>query len=174
MSTENELSTEDQMSTTTDRRRVLSAMALGATPALLAPAGAGAQVDAGYRVVAAKLPFARFEEAVAAAIAAAGMNAVTRASASDGAKARGLTIRGDVVIGVFRNDFAVRMLAANLDAGIEAPIRLHLVEEADGASSLRYHLPSAVFGRYDGDAIKALGRELDPIIAKIVADATRG
>jgi len=162
------------MSDALDRRLIVTAFALGATPALIVAGSARAQVDAGYRRVASKLPFAKLEEAVATAIKAAGMNAVTRASASDGARARGVTIRGDVVIGVFRNDFALRMLAASVDAGIEAPIRLHLVEEADGASSVRYHLPSAVFGRYEGEAIKALGGELDPIIAKIVAEATAG
>lgn len=162
------------MSDTPHRRHILTALALGASPAVIAAGPARAQVEAGYRVVASKLPFAKLEEAVGAAIKAAGMNAVTRASASDGARARGVTIRGDIVFGVFRNDFAVRMLAANVAAGIEAPVRLHLVEEADGTSTVRYHLPSTVFGHYEGDAIKALGRELDPIFAKIVAEATAG
>lgn len=162
------------MSASPDRRLILTALALGAAPAALSPRPARAQVDAGYRVVASKLPFAKLEEAVAAAVKAAGMNAVTRASASDGARARGVTIRGDVVFGVFRNDFAVRMLAANVDAAIEAPVRLHLVEEPDGTTSIRYHLPSAVFGQYEGEAIKALGRELDPIFTKIVAEAAAG
>ena len=67
-----------------------------------------------------------------AAIAKNGMNLVNRASASDGANGQGVTHRGDAVLGVFRNDFAVRMLWASVDAGIEAPIRLHLVEEPYG------------------------------------------
>ena len=102
------------------------------------------------------------------------MNFVNRASASDGAKGRGVTIRGDAVIGVFRNDFAVRMLEASIDAGIEAPIRLHLVEEADGTTSIRYYRPSAVFARFHGDKIKAIGRELDEIFEVIVRDAGAG
>lgn len=142
--------------------------------AVFHPEIALSQVDAGYRVVRSNVDIATLEARTLAAIKAAGMNAVTRASASDGAKSRGVAIRGDVVLGVFRNDVAVRMLEANLDAGIEAPVRLHLVEEPDGRSSIRYHLPSAVFGRYDGEAIKALGRELDPIFAKIVAEAAAG
>lgn len=162
------------MSNILDRRRVLAALALGTSPAAIAARPARAQVDAGYRTVASKLSFTKLEEGVVAAIKSAGMNAVTRASASDGARSRGVTIRGDIVFGVFRNDFAVRMLAANVDAAIEAPVRLHLVEEADRTTSIRYHLPSAVFGRYDGDAIKALGHELDPIFAKIVSEATAG
>lgn len=161
------------MTNTRNRRYVL--VLLGFSFAAVShPEIALSQVDAGYRVVRSKVDIATLETRTLAAIKAAGMNAVTRASASDGAKARGVTIRGDVVLGVFRNDVAVRMLAANVDAGIEAPLRLHLVEEPDGTSSIRYHLPSAVFGRYDGEAIKALGRELDLIFEKIVAEAAAG
>lgn len=148
-------------------------LGIGLAP-LMPPSQALAQVDAGYRIVPTKQTFATMQERLSAAIAKAGMNAVTRASASDGAKARGVMIRGDVVIGVFRNDFATRMLEANVDAGIEAPVRIHLVEEPDGTTSLRYHLPSTVFGRYDGEAIKSLGRELDPIFEQIVSEAAGG
>ena len=126
---------------------------------------------AGMIAIPAPLPFAELEQRLTAAIEKHQMKLVTRASASDGAKARGVTIKGDAVIGVFRNDFAVRMLAANVEAGIEAPVRLHLVEEPDGTSSIRYLAPSEVFGKYDGDAIKALGRELDVVFAEIVAEA---
>ena len=129
-----------------------------------------AETASGYRIVPLKMPFAGLEEKLKSAIAKNKMNPVTRASASDGAKGRGITIRGDVVIGIFRNDFAVRMLEANVDAGIEAPVRLHLVEEPDGTTSIRYYSPSAMFGRYEGDKIKALGLELDPVIEQIVAD----
>ena len=76
--------------------------------------------------------FCSLEESAMAAIAKNGMNLVNRASASDGANGQGVTHRGDAVLGVFRNDFAVRMLWASVDAGIEAPIRLHLVEEPYG------------------------------------------
>ena len=131
-----------------------------------------AETASGYRIVPLKMPFAGLEEKLKSAIAKNKMNPVTRASASDGAKGRGITIRGDVVIGIFRNDFAVRMLAANVEAGIEAPVRLHLVEEADGTSSIRYVPPGEVFGKYDSEAIKALGRELDGVFAAIVAEAT--
>ena len=126
---------------------------------------------AGTISVPSPRPFAELEQRLAAAIEKHQMKLVTRASASDGAKGRGVTIKGDVVIGVFRNDFAVRMLAANVEAGIEAPVRLHLVKEADGSSSIRYVPPGEVFGKYDGEAIKALGRELDAVFAEIVAEA---
>lgn len=125
----------------------------------------------GYVTVAAAIPFAELEPRFMAALKNNMMNLVNRASASDGAKGRGVTIRGDVVLGVFRNDFAVRMLEASVDAGIEAPVRLHLTEEPDGTSTVRYRRPSALFGQYDGDAIKAIGKELDPIFERIVSEA---
>lgn len=132
-----------------------------------------AQSDEGadYQVVPTPHPFPELETRLKAAIERAGMLLVTRASASDGARMRQVTIRGDAVYGVFRNDFAVRLLQANVNAGIEAPIRLHLTEEPDGTTSIRYWPPSAVFARYQGDEIMALGQELDPVFAAIVADA---
>ena len=67
---------------------------------------------------------------------------VTRASASAGAKGRGITIPGNLVIGVYRNDFAVRMLKASVPAGIEAPLRFYLTENADKTATLTYRLPT--------------------------------
>ena len=144
---------------------------LALSGASLANSPVFAETAAGYQIVRTKLPYSELEEKLKAAIAKNKMNPVNRASASDGAKGRGLTIRGDAVIGVFRNDYAVRMLEANVDAGIEAPVRLHLVEEADGSTTIRYYKPSAVFGHYDGEAIKALGKELDAVFEQIVRDA---
>ena len=144
---------------------------LASAMALMALRPASAETAAGYQTVHSKWPYAELEEKLKAAIVKNKMNPVNRASASDGAKGRGVSIRGDAVIGVFRNDFAVRMLEANVDAGIEAPVRLHLVEEADGTTTIRYYKPSALFGRYEGDAIKALGKDLDGVFEQIVRDA---
>lgn len=152
------------------RRAILSLTAVAG----LIPAGRASAEgldQSGYRVVPTPHQLPALGERLKAAIDRAKMGPVTRASASEGAQRRGVSIRGDVVIGVFRNDFAVRMLEADVDAGIEAPVRLHLTEEADGTASLRYWQPSAVFGRYPGEAIAALGTELDPIFAAIVTDA---
>jgi len=99
---------------------------------------------------------------------------VTQASASWGASQRGIEIPGDMVVGVFRNDFAVRMLAASVDVGIEAPIRFHLPETPDGRSSLRYRIPSVLFAAYPegGPALQELAEELDAIFASIAARAS--
>lgn len=49
---------------------------------------------------------------------------------------------------LFRNDYAVRMLAASVPAGIEAPLRLYLTEGANGKASVTWRDPSAVFARH--------------------------
>jgi uncharacterized protein (DUF302 family) len=107
------------------------------------------------------------------AIEANSMRLVARASASVGAAERGVTIPGNAVLMVFRNDFAVRMLAANVAAGIEAPIRYYVTENGDGTATLSWRSPSAVFAPFRGADLAALARELDPIFAKIAADALR-
>lgn len=101
-----------------------------------------------------------------------GMFVVTRASASKGAAGRGITIRGDMVVGVYRNDFAVRMLEASVPAGIEAPIRFHIYETADGKANLAYWTPSSVFKPYDGgETLRLMAEELDSIFALIAQQA---
>jgi len=139
--------------------------------ALLLPlAGASAQ-RSGYHVVDTPHDFPTLEKRVRAAVEGNGLYVVTRASASDGARGRGITIPGDAVYGVFRNDFALRMLKASPDAGIEAPLRLHLVEEAGGGTSIRWYDAAAVFAPYQGEGLQALSAELDALLTKIVADA---
>jgi uncharacterized protein (DUF302 family) len=137
---------------------------------IAAPSLAGAP---GTRVISTQYSFGDLVARLDKAIEASGMFAVTRASASAGARRRGVRIAGNMVVGVYRNDFAVRMLEASLEAGIEAPIRFYVTENPDGMSSLRYRTPTAVFAPYgDGAKLKALAQELDTIFAKIAAQAT--
>ena len=125
------------------------------------------------RVMPTKYGFAALVKRLDAAIARHKMFAVTRASASKGAAGRGLKIRGNMVVGVYRNDFALRMLEASVPAGIEAPIRFYITENADGTANLAYRKPSVVFAPYRGGAkLKALAGELDTIFAGIARAAT--
>ena len=128
----------------------------------------------GWKVIDTAAPFATMSERLEAAVKANKMGLVTTASASEGAKAQGVTIPGNRVVGVFRNDFARRMLKSNLSAGIEAPIRFYLVENPNGSSTLAYKTPSTVFAPYMAKAdvdLKVLAAELDVIFAKIADDA---
>ena len=54
------------------------------------------------------------------------MFVVTAANASAGAKRRGVTVPGNLVLGVYRNDFAARMLKTSVASGIEAPLRFYV------------------------------------------------
>ena len=100
----------------------------------------------GTRVLPSDKSFAELVKALNGAIKDNGMFAVSKASA--GAKRRGIDIAGNMVIGVFRNDYAVRMLAASIEAGIEAPLRYYVTDDSDGTATLTYRTPSAVFAPY--------------------------
>ena len=105
---------------------------------------------------------------------------VSRAGASSGAKRRKIKIPGNMVVGVYRNDYALRMLAASVDAGIEAPIRFYITESGEGdgssgdAATLSYKTPSYVFSLYFDTAkpdLVELAKALDIIFAKIAERA---
>ena len=98
-----------------------------------------------------------------------GMFAVSKASA--GAKRRGIDIAGNMVIGVFCNDYAVRMLAASIEAGIEAPLRYYVTDDGDGTATLIYRTPSAVFAPYGKVELNEIVGEFDAIFAAIAAQA---
>ena len=109
-----------------------------------------------------------------AAIKAEGMYLVTQAGPTAAALRRGITIPGNRVLGVYRNDYAVRALAASTAAMIEAPIRFYVTENADGTATLSYRTPSAVFAPYldeGGAELSAIAAELDAIFAAIAARA---
>lgn len=102
------------------------------------------------------------------------MGVVTRASATVGAKkVLDKTIPGNMVVGLYHPRFAVPMLEASIAAGIEAPIRLYITENADGTATLSYKPPSQVFAPYEdgGAALKDLSAELDAVFAAIAAQA---
>ena len=124
----------------------------------------------GTRVIDSGRPFASFVDRLLAAIESNRMGVVAQACASCGAASLGVTIPGNRVIMVFRPDLAVRMLKASEAAGFEAPLRLYVTERPDGTARLTYRLPSQVFGVYQVPALDELGRELDAIIARIVAE----
>jgi len=140
---------------------------------LTGAAAVSAAPRSGTIVIETALPYAAAWPRLQAAIQKHRLGVVSRASASAGAKSRGVSIPGNMVVGVFRNDFAVRMLAASVEAGIEAPLRFYLTEAADGHATLSYRKPSAVFAAYGTAGLQALAHELDAIFSAIAADASR-
>ena len=79
-----------------------------------------------------------------------------------------------MVLGVYRNDFAVRMLEASVPSGIEAPIRFYVTEDDGGGATLSYRLPSEMFAPYGSADLDAMALELDAIWTKIVEDTVGG
>ena len=113
-------------------------------------------------------------ERVERAVEKHGLGVVARASASRGAAARGVKIPGNAVVMVFRNDFAVRLLAASVAAGIEAPLRVYLTENSDGTATLSYRRAGAVFAPYRSAEVDRLAGELDVLLERIAGDAAGG
>ncbi len=143
---------------------------------LLLGAGSLAHADSpapysGTQTVSSQHSFETLLQRLERAISDNKMGLVAQASASKGAAARGVKIPGNAVLMVFRNDYAVRMLEANLPSGIEAPLRLYVTENTNGTASVTYRTPSATFAPYRSNKLDALARELDPVLAKIVTDA---
>lgn len=139
-------------------------------------AGQGFDAPEGWRVVGTEKSYGDLVEDLKAAISAEDMGIVTQASASVGAERQGIAIPGNTVIGVYRNDFARRMLAASVPAGIEAPIRFYVTENADKTATLSWKPPSFVFEPYidsGGDKLIGLAQELDVIFQRIADRATK-
>ncbi|MEP3265108.1 MAG: DUF302 domain-containing protein [Hyphomicrobiales bacterium] len=139
---------------------------------LTAHAGELAPRD-GWVVTKTPHAYAELYPRLKAAIKANKMGHITTASATLGAKGRGLTIPGNRVVGVYNNVWAVRMLEASVAAGMEAPIRFYLTENTDGTSTLSYKTPSHVFAPYFADAkpdLKVMARELDAVFRAIHDD----
>ena len=136
-----------------------------------APARALDFPHGGVNVMATPHPFGVLAERLDEAVKANGMFVVTRASASAGANSRGIAIPGNMVVGVYRNDFAVRMLEASVPAGIEAPLIFYITANDDGTATLSYRTPSATFAPYGSAALDAMAADLDAIFAAIAAAA---
>ena len=118
--------------------------------------------------------FATLVERTNAAVANNGMAVVTRAGPTRAAANRGITIPGNMVIGVFNNLFAVRILEQSTEAMIHAPIRMYVTENADGTATLSYIEPTALLADYfDASTpdLEVAAEELDTIFATIAAEA---
>lgn len=140
------------------------------------PAIAGELTEAlpGWVVERSPHGYAELVDRVDQAVAESPLNVVTRASATVGAKSLGEEIPGNMVVGVFAPQFAVRLLDASLAAGIEAPLRLYITENPDGTAMLSYKTAEHVLAPYaeeGGQELTALAGELDQILAQIAEQA---
>lgn len=130
----------------------------------------------GWRIEKTAHGFADLVKRLEEAVKANKMGLVTAASASAGAANQDITIPGNRIVGVYRNDFARRMLEASIAAGIEAPIRFYITENADKTATLSYKLPTTAFAPYfdeGGEPLRKLAEELDAMFAKIADEAVK-
>ena len=128
----------------------------------------------GWQVFPTSYSYGKLVKRTRSAISKAPIGVVTQASATVGAKSQGIKIPGNIVIGVYRNDYARRMLAASVASGIEAPIRLYVTENDDKTATLSYKTPSAVFAPYmneGGAKLDELAKELDAVLLGIATKA---
>lgn len=130
----------------------------------------------GWSVRPTEKPFATLVKDLRAAVKSGGLIVVTQAGPTKAAAKRGITIPGNLVVGAFNNDFAVRTLATSTAAMIEAPIRFYVTENEGKTATLSYKSPSTVFAPYmdeGGAALAAIAAELDQIFADISDTAVK-
>ncbi len=132
--------------------------------------------EQGWEVEATTQGYDELLEALRTAVEIEGMFIVTEAGPTEAAARRGESIPGNRVVGVFRNDYAVRTLRLSIPAMIEAPIRFYATENEDGTATLAWKRPSHVLAPYvgeGGEALEEIGRELDAVFAAIATRAIR-
>ncbi len=112
-------------------------------------------------------------EKTEAAVQESPMGVVFKASPTGPAKNLGVELPGNMVIGVYGPQFAIRSLEASVPAQIEPPLRLYVTENEDGTATLSYKLPTVIFSAYPdgGPALAELATELDGILAEIAKNA---
>lgn len=158
------------------RPAALVASAVMATALLSAPAVAEITARPGWEIHASQKDFATLLADLKAAIKDQGLGVVTEAGPTGAAAARGITIPGNRVVGVFANDYSVEILSLSTAAMIEAPIRFYVTENADGTATLSYKTPTYVFTPYlpeAGEKLAAVAARLDTTFAAIATSALR-
>ncbi len=154
---------------------VIVSCVLALVPAILSAASVSERE--GWQVIPTGQSYAELLENLRAAVGAEDMGVVTNVGPTETAAQRGEEIPGNRVVGVFRNDFAVRAVRSSVAAMIEAPIRFYVTEDNDGTATLSWKAPSYVFSPYfdeGGEELRAIAEELDAIFKAIAARATDG
>jgi uncharacterized protein (DUF302 family) len=152
------------------------APALGLLLAATAAFGADLSERPGWALHPTDKPYAQLIDDVKAAAKSEKLGVVTQAGPTGAAANRGITIPGNRVIGLFNNDFAVKILALSTAAMIEAPVRIYVTENPDGTATLSYKTPSHVFAPYmdeGGAELAELAAQLDARFAAVAEKASQ-
>jgi uncharacterized protein (DUF302 family) len=132
--------------------------------------------EEGWQVESSPLSYPALLDSLRSAVEAEEMFVVTDVGPTQAAASRGVTIPGNRVVGVFRNDYAVSILRLSVPAMIEAPLRFYVTENDDGTATLAWKIPSHVFAPYRdgaGDALIEIAEELDGVFEAIAHRAIR-
>jgi uncharacterized protein (DUF302 family) len=137
----------------------IKSLILAAFVTVLASTGFAQGIPArdGWVVIETSKSYTDLISALKSAAKANKMGVVTQAGPTKAAAGRGITIPGNRVIGVFNNDFAVKVLETSTSAMIEAPIRFYITENSDGTATLSYKKPTLVFAPYMAEGGARLG-----------------
>lgn len=107
-------------------------------------------------------------EKLIAAIEAFPMGLVAHINGQANSAKKGISVPPDQILEVFRPDFAVRVWAAEKNAGIEIPLRIHIYE-SEGATWIAHRYASEVFKPYVNPDLDALSGELDALFNQLLA-----
>lgn len=127
----------------------------------------------GWAVHDTGLAYQDLLDRLTAEVKAEGLIVVTQAGPTGAARARGIDIPGNRVVGVFNNHYAVDIIRLSVPAMIEAPVRFYVTEDDDGTATLSYKLPSTVFAPYVDEAGLELARIAEKLDAAFAAIAAR-
>jgi uncharacterized protein (DUF302 family) len=132
--------------------------------------------EQGWQVESTSLSYDALLGNLREAVEAEGMFVVTEAGPTEAAANRGVTIPGNRVMGVFRNDYAVRILRLSVPAMIEAPMRFYVTENDDGSATLSWKTPTYLLSPYvdeGGQELVSVAGELDALFAAVAERATQ-
>ncbi|CAN5471660.1 MAG: DUF302 domain-containing protein [Rubrobacteraceae bacterium] len=118
-------------------------------------------------------PFDEVVEAIIASIESSGMLLVADIDVRKNAAKRGIELTGNRILEVSRLDYAARIWAMEIEAGVDIPIRIHVHEDEGGGVTVRCRTPLEVLSRHGNDELTLFAAELDPVFEKIVCDPMR-
>lgn len=107
-------------------------------------------------------------EALISGIRESGLLLAADIDVQKNARKTGMEIGGNRILLVFRPDYAVRVWEAEIDAGVDIPVHIHIHETLEGRVQARYRPPSEIFAPYGNQALSEIGVELDPVFAGIM------
>jgi len=145
-------------------------VALGAVPLTAGQEMMGKEAMKGRAMAKSKYPFDETVSRLKQAIEGQQMMVVFTADHQAMLQMVGLQTKGMLGIEFFHPRYGKTIVENDHAAGIETPLRL-VVMEGDMGTMITYYKPSHIFAKYP--RLKALGEELDAVLARITEAVTK-